>query len=260
MPMGYEVDETTLDAYAQHLLNALVDTKEERLGTCQEKSMELHTKFTEPARKIKVTKIVEEILVEEGHPREKVRVARATRDAIEKEKEQKTTPTPVKVKVTGSSPTPVKTPPIEAKSFDSSAKGKGVQRKKQKPQREYVAVSPIQFKTESDADIPKAPKKGEFARVIQKPQSSAERKEKKEKKSRSNLVPTSKPKQGKKKKSDLDEAIESKEDTQDVAEQQVLDSVEVEPIEVNDKSSGEEVGAPSGDTTAQEAPKEDKSG
>lgn len=67
LPMGYDVDEATLDVYTQHLLKALVDTKEERFETCQKKSMEFHTKFTEPTRKRNVAKIVEDSLVE-GHP------------------------------------------------------------------------------------------------------------------------------------------------------------------------------------------------
>lgn len=33
--------------------------------------MELHTKFTKPTKKKKVAKIVEEILIEEGHSRER---------------------------------------------------------------------------------------------------------------------------------------------------------------------------------------------
>lgn len=33
IPMGYEVDGNTLDAYAQHLFNKLVDEKEEKFGT-----------------------------------------------------------------------------------------------------------------------------------------------------------------------------------------------------------------------------------
>lgn len=33
LSMGYEVDEITLDAYAQHLLSKLVDEKEERFST-----------------------------------------------------------------------------------------------------------------------------------------------------------------------------------------------------------------------------------
>lgn len=124
-------------------------------------------------------------------------------------KKQKIAPAPVNVKVTGSSPALVKTPPTGSEPSGSSAKGKGVMRKKQKPQREYVVVSLVQSEIESNADILKAPKKGEFSKVIQKPQSGVERKENKEKKERSDLVPTSKPKRGKKIKFDLDEAIES---------------------------------------------------
>lgn len=51
MPMGYEVDATTLDAYAQHLLSQPIDDKEERFGTCQEKDLDLHKKFNGLARK-----------------------------------------------------------------------------------------------------------------------------------------------------------------------------------------------------------------
>lgn len=109
-------------------MNALVDTKEERFSTCKENSMELHTKFTEPKRKRKFAKMVEEILVEEGHPREKVRATRAVRDAEEKSKKPKTTPTPSKSKVIGSSPTLVKTPLNQTKPSSSSTKGKGALR------------------------------------------------------------------------------------------------------------------------------------
>lgn len=85
IPIGYEVEEATLESYAQHLLKFVEDSKEERLDTCKETSMELHSKFTEPTRKRKVAKIVEDTLVEEIHPQEKVRVARVARDAAEKE-------------------------------------------------------------------------------------------------------------------------------------------------------------------------------
>ncbi|XP_059077885.1 uncharacterized protein LOC131876484 [Cryptomeria japonica] len=122
MSIGYEVDAGTLDAYAQNLLNGSVDSKEERVKNCKEKSMELNNKFIEPKRKRKVANIVEDILVEEGHPREKVRATRTARDAEEKEKKQKIALAPIKAKVIGSSPIPVKTPPIESKPSHSSAK------------------------------------------------------------------------------------------------------------------------------------------
>ncbi|XP_059070484.1 uncharacterized protein LOC131860129 [Cryptomeria japonica] len=132
---------------------------------------------------------------------------------------------------------------------------------------------------ESDADIPKAPKKIEFARIIKKPQASAMKKGMKEKKAKNDPVLVSKPKRGKKIKDDLDEAMEfetisqdeatqsknpsvnnvnKEEDTQDVAEQQILYSIEVESFKENVKSAKAEVAAPSGDTGAQESPKEDK--
>lgn len=66
MPMAYEVDSIMLEAYSQHLLSQLVDPKEERFGTIKEKELELHKQFTTPARKIKVTKMAEEVIVQMG--------------------------------------------------------------------------------------------------------------------------------------------------------------------------------------------------
>lgn len=48
LSMGYEVDAVTLDVYAQHLLSQLVDGKEVRFGTFNEKDLRLHHKFSEP--------------------------------------------------------------------------------------------------------------------------------------------------------------------------------------------------------------------
>lgn len=59
MPMGYEVDANTLDMYAQHILSKLVDEKEERFGTYKEKSLSLHSQFTEPIIQKRVRKEVE---------------------------------------------------------------------------------------------------------------------------------------------------------------------------------------------------------
>lgn len=70
--------------------------------------------------------------------------------------------------MTGLSPALVKTPIAEAEPSGVSTKGKGVMRKKKKTQREYVAVTLVQSKIESDSDIHKTPKKGEFSRVIRK--------------------------------------------------------------------------------------------
>lgn len=62
---------------------------------------------------------------------------------------------------------------------------------------------------ESDVEIQKASKKGEFARVIQKPQSGGEKKQQKEKKVKYEPIPSSRLKRGRRIKSNLDEAIES---------------------------------------------------
>lgn len=48
MTMGYEVEEYILDAYAQHLLNKLVDTSKERFRMYKEKRLELHSKLKKP--------------------------------------------------------------------------------------------------------------------------------------------------------------------------------------------------------------------
>lgn len=63
--------------------------------------------------------------------------------------------------------------------------------------------------TKSNAEIQKAPKKGEFARVIRKPQFGEENEGQKEKKVKYEPVPSCKPKRGRRVKSNLDEAIES---------------------------------------------------
>lgn len=72
MPMGYEVDATTLDAYSQHFFIQPVDYKEERFKTCQEKDLDLHKKFTRPSRKRKVRKEVEELAEQMGITKEVV--------------------------------------------------------------------------------------------------------------------------------------------------------------------------------------------
>lgn len=78
MPMGYEVDGNTLDAYAQHLLRKPFDGKEERFGTYKEKNLDLHKKFIELGRKRKVIQEVEELAEQMGITKE------VTQRAIEK--------------------------------------------------------------------------------------------------------------------------------------------------------------------------------
>lgn len=48
MPMGYELDYVTLEAYAQHLLSQPLDPKEGKFGTFKEKDLSLHMQFTAP--------------------------------------------------------------------------------------------------------------------------------------------------------------------------------------------------------------------
>lgn len=72
MPMGYEVNEATLDAYAQHLLQAPVDEKEEKIGTAQEKGLKVHKEKVAPTIRKKMTKVATKTLISEGHDRAKV--------------------------------------------------------------------------------------------------------------------------------------------------------------------------------------------
>lgn len=69
MPMGYEVDEATLDAYAQHLLQAPVDEKQEKFGTTQEKGLKVHQGQVAPEKRRKMTKVATNTLISEGHDR-----------------------------------------------------------------------------------------------------------------------------------------------------------------------------------------------
>lgn len=100
MPMGYKVDATTLDAYAQHLLSQPIDDKEERFGTCKEKDLDLHKKFTRMARKRKERKEVEELAKQMGISKEVVQREREQNilkeEDMDKPKKSKLVPTPPK--------------------------------------------------------------------------------------------------------------------------------------------------------------------
>lgn len=69
MPMGYEVDVTPLDGYAQHLLSALVNEKEEN---AQEKGLKIHSEQVAPNISKKMTRFFAKQLISEGHDRAKV--------------------------------------------------------------------------------------------------------------------------------------------------------------------------------------------
>lgn len=72
MPMGYEVDEATLDPYAQHLLKAPVDEKEEKIGIAQEKGLKVHQEQVAPNIRKKMTRVASETLISEGHDRAEI--------------------------------------------------------------------------------------------------------------------------------------------------------------------------------------------
>lgn len=78
LQMGYEVDVSTLDAYAQHMLSQPVDEKEEIFDTFREKDLSLHQKFFEPTRKGKTKKEVEAVAKKMG----------LTKEAMERSRDQ----------------------------------------------------------------------------------------------------------------------------------------------------------------------------
>lgn len=70
--MGYEVDKSTLKAYAQVLLSAPVSDKEEKFGTAKKMSLKIHQEFVMSTIKRKMRRDATEKLVAEGHEREEV--------------------------------------------------------------------------------------------------------------------------------------------------------------------------------------------
>ncbi|XP_059063850.1 FK506-binding protein 4-like [Cryptomeria japonica] len=136
MPMGYEVEEATLDAYVQQILQAPVDEKKEKFGTAQEKGLKVHQEQVAPNIRKKITKLAAETLISEGH--ERADDERKT----ETSKHQEASSTEL------ASPKPI-----------DSAK------RKKKATRQYMTVS--YEETKSDEDIKEVPKKkGVFARVV----------------------------------------------------------------------------------------------
>lgn len=87
MPVRYEVDSQTLEAYTQHLLRKPVDPQEEKFGTFKEKDMVLHKKFTQPKRKRKVTNMVEAMDEQMGFTKEAIMKANK-KEEIESKKSE----------------------------------------------------------------------------------------------------------------------------------------------------------------------------
>lgn len=172
MLMGYEVDEATLDAYAQHLLKALVDEKEEKFGTTQEKGLKVHQEQFAPTIRKKMARVVAETLISEGHDRakieEKVKILEAQikeemkhkkKEEREVKKASQATPNVVSVSTEPSKQ------PKEPYGDPASPKPKESVKRKQKEARKYMTVSSEE--TKSDEEIKQAPKKkGVFVRVV----------------------------------------------------------------------------------------------
>ncbi|XP_059067488.1 uncharacterized protein LOC131858306 [Cryptomeria japonica] len=136
--MGYEVNEATLDAYAQHILKALVDEKEEKFGTTQEKGLKFHQE-----QKVKILEA-----------RRKEEQKQKRKEEREAKKEAQATPNVF----------PVTTEPSKQLEgpFNEpfSPKQKESVKRKQKMARQYMTIS-------SEEEIWQAPKKkGVFSRVV----------------------------------------------------------------------------------------------
>lgn len=172
MPMGYEVDEAILDAYAQHLLQALVDEKEDKVGTSQEKGIKVHQEQVAPTIRRKMTKAVAETLISERNDRtqieQKVKILEAQRkeEMKQKRKEEReakkvaqATPNVVSVSTESS-----KQPEASLAELASSKLTKLVKRK-QKATQQYIIVSLEE--TKLDEEIKVTPnKKGVFASIV----------------------------------------------------------------------------------------------
>ncbi|XP_059068979.1 uncharacterized protein LOC131859358 [Cryptomeria japonica] len=180
--MGYEVDGNTLDAYSQHLLSKLVDQKEEKFGTDKEKDLDLHKKFTESRRKRKVKKEVEELAEQMGITKV---VQRDREHNILKEEDMNHVPPP---------------------KPQANSTGATKKRKKEKPQREYVAPTTKDVETKFDEAVREVKKIATYARVVKKPQSSRAQPTKKP---RTEAEQYGRPKSSRKSKSKLDEALKS---------------------------------------------------
>lgn len=108
MPMGYEVDAQTLEAYSQHLLRKPVDPSEGKFVTFKEKDLELHKKFTQLERKRKVTKMVGEVAEQMGFTKEPIKKDNEKSKIESKKPRTKWIPSQAKPKETKSSSTLVK--------------------------------------------------------------------------------------------------------------------------------------------------------
>ncbi|XP_059078088.1 uncharacterized protein LOC131876662 [Cryptomeria japonica] len=206
LPMGYEVDEITLDTYAQHLLSKLVDENKERFGTFKEKDLSLHKQFTKCGRKRKVRKEVEQLAEQMGITKEVVQRAREKNILEEDMVKNKynpifTPPKKAKAKQSKSTPTSgvqkvVPPPKPQSSSTDGAEK-----RKKEKPVRTYVIA---EEETKLDEKVREVKETIIYARVVRNPPSGEAQLAKKPK---TEGDPSGKAKPSKKKKSKLDEAF-----------------------------------------------------
>ncbi|XP_059077936.1 uncharacterized protein LOC131876529 [Cryptomeria japonica] len=109
--------------------------------------------------------MVEAVAEHMGFTKEAIKKAKEKEEIESKKPKNERIPSQSKPKETKSSSTPVKSSTTQILSR------KGVLKKKRKPKRTYVVVSLVAFETESNKETKKENKKGEFVRVISKPQS-----------------------------------------------------------------------------------------
>lgn len=122
-------------------------------------------------------------------------------EAKEETKNPKAKSTPAKAKPKETKSTPI----LVAPSIEKSSSKKGILKQKEKPKRTYFVVSLVPSEIESDEEADKAKKKGEFVRVVRKPQSGGAQQSKKAK---SEPTLTKRPKRGRKIRTQLDKYLE----------------------------------------------------
>lgn len=170
--MGYQVDEITLDTYAQYLLSKLVDEKEERFGTFKEKDLILHKYLTEFRRKRKVRKEAEQLAEKMGITREAVQRAREKNILKEEDlvkQQAKKVPIPskqAKAKPSKSSPTSGAQKEIAPPKPQSTSTSGAEKRKKENPVIKYATTKE---ETKSNKEVREVKKTATHARVFQKP-------------------------------------------------------------------------------------------
>ncbi|XP_057820306.2 uncharacterized protein LOC131033178 [Cryptomeria japonica] len=192
-------------------LSKPVDEEEDRFGTYKEKDLDPHKKFTDPARKRKVRKEVEELAEQMGISKEVVQRAREhnilKEDDILKPKNSKSVSTPpkkTKPRQSQSTPTSGAQKPIPPPKQQSKSTSGAKKRKKEKPQRENVPAIAEDVETKFDEAVREVKKTTAYVRVVKKSQSTGAQPTKKP---RTEVESSDRARASKKQNFELDEAL-----------------------------------------------------